>query len=81
MYVEAHAEHTYLCNCYGVVELSDPQKTVRRVLASGNHKANRISTGEQGASIESAPMMNHTNEELFMLEALVGRKPAFSKAS
>ena len=77
MYVEAEPDLTYLCTCYGQVALSandDPNES--ELITTTNHDAPRyISSrpGPNGARIRPAPVINHTNTELQLLEQLVGR--------
>jgi hypothetical protein len=79
MYLETDPEVTYLCLCYGGIDLdakSFPGE--RRVLDTKHHEQPYyiLGAGSKRAFLK-APMMNHTDEELTMLEALVGRKPPF----
>ena len=78
MYIEAEPDLTYLCTCYGQIALSasdDPNES--ELITTTNHDAPRyISSqpGQNGARIRSAPVKNHTNVELQLLEELVGRQ-------
>jgi hypothetical protein len=74
VYVEASAEQTYFCTCYGVVELRDKAGTERKVVISGYHTPNMIyaNPGEHG-KMAAAEVKDHTDDELIMLERLVGR--------
>lgn len=81
IYIEVQAERSYVCTCYGVVDLQainmpDAKETVRTV----HHDAPRYiyAHGDMPIKmIQPAPVVNHTDAELIMLEALVGRRPAF----
>jgi hypothetical protein len=78
LYVEAEPDQTYVCTCYGTTELAaihDP--AAAETIQSTHHDAPRyILAGGQGAeAIRAAPVKDHTDEELTMLEALVGREP------
>ncbi len=86
VYIEAEPEQTYVCTCYGKVTLAsslDPSD--QESIASKNHDEPRYITSEAsgGSRIREAPVINHDNEELELLEAIVGRKvPAgFGKES
>ena len=78
MYVEVEPELTYLCTCYGKVALSandDPNET--ELIKTTNHDAPRYISnkpGDSGSRITAAPVINHTNVELQLLEQLVGRQ-------
>jgi hypothetical protein len=81
IYIEAEAERTYVCTCYGVVDLqASNMPKARETVRTTHHDAPRYiyARGESPIKmIESAPVINHTDAELIMLEALVGRKPPF----
>lgn len=74
VYVEASKEQTYFCTCYGVVELRDKAGIERKVVISGYHTPNMIfaNPAERGRMAE-VEVRGHTDEELIMLERLVGR--------
>jgi len=82
IYIEAEARCTYVCSCYGVVDLqagSMPED--RETVSTTHHDAPRCIYGhgeKRIRMIETAPVINHTDAELTMLEALVGRKPPFA---
>lgn len=76
VYLEVEPELTYVCTCYGQVALSandDPDDS--ELIMSKNHDQPRYisSRSQQGSRILEAPVINHSNEELELLEAIVGR--------
>jgi hypothetical protein len=79
IYVEAEPDRTYVCTCYGEAVLeprADPaaSETVRTM----HHDQPRYIMAKGAPQmIMRAPVVNHTDAELEMLEALVGRKPPF----
>jgi hypothetical protein len=79
IYVEAEPGRSYVCTCYGTVEISaiafpGASETVR----TRHHEAPRYIYGPGAPEpIAKAPMQNHTDRELVMLEGLVGRSPDF----
>lgn len=79
VYVEAEPARAYVCTCYGEVEIQAlADASAREVVRTRHHEAPRfIHAGFAGALIQPAPMFNHTDAELIMLEALVGRMPPF----
>ena len=80
VYVEASPERTYFCTCYGTVEIEDQHRTEKRLVVSGYHSPNIIHAEmTDGKMMHKAEVINHTDEELVMLEKLVGRKPPFVK--
>lgn len=80
IYVESEVRRTYACTCYGEAVLTpvdEPQsaETVR----TKQHDQPRFIYGKgMPRMLEAAPVVNHTDLELQMLEALVGRKPPFA---
>lgn len=79
MYVETGADRTYVCICYGtarLIPIDDPQaaETVR----TRHHDQPRyLYARGMPRMIEAAPVVNHTDAELVLLEGLVGRKVPF----
>ena len=79
IYVEIENRRTYACTCYGEAVLTpvdDPgaAETVR----TKHHDQPRYIYGKgMPRMMEAAPVVNHTDAELQMLEALVGRKVPF----
>lgn len=79
-YIESDPEKTYFCTCYGLTEVeSKEDPTSRDTVASKHHdKPLYILNGEpEGKNIRPAPFINHTDHELMLIEALVGRTPPF----
>jgi hypothetical protein len=78
-YLEADPDVTYLCLCYGKAELEARAfPGERATLDTKHHEAPCyiLGAGAKRAFLK-APMMNHADEELVMLEALAGRTPPF----
>lgn len=80
VYTESDPEQTYFCTCYGtadIVAANDP--TSRETVVSRHHdRPLYILAGEQsGQNIRAAPFIDHTDQELMLIEALVGRSPPF----
>lgn len=74
-YLEAvDPERDYFCLCYGetTVETVGGQRASYR---TGHHEKPHYLHREKG--VIPAPMINHTDDELIMLESLVGRYPPF----
>lgn len=81
LYIESEEDVSYACTCYGKVEIAstdDPQS--KETIVSVHHDAPRYITkdGKAGGKITSAPMKNHTDEELMLIEQIVGRTPDFT---
>ncbi len=81
VYMEADPEQTYLCTCYGVTDLySNVDKNERERIVSEHHDKPKYllsKPSRQGKLIAPAPMINHTDSELTLIEELVGREPPF----
>jgi hypothetical protein len=81
VYMEADPEQTYLCTCYGTVDLysSVDKNESERVIAEhhDNPKYLLAKPSQQGKLITPAPFINHTDTELALIEELVGREPEF----
>ena len=79
-YVDAREDQTYFCTCYGVTEVAsnaEPQKT-ETIIAQRHDRPIYILAGAAGGqNIRNAPFIDHTDQELALIEALVGREPPF----
>jgi hypothetical protein len=79
IYIEVDPSRTYACTCYGETVLapaSDPSaaETVR----TSHHESPRyIMPAGSPQMLMQAPVLNHTDAELILLESLVGRQPPF----
>jgi hypothetical protein len=82
IYAEADAVRSYLCTCYGTADIqASTNSAVQETVVTKKHDAPRYIYASGENLIMHAPMINHTDDELFMLEALVGRMPAFFSPS
>lgn len=78
IYAEADPVKSYVCTCYGTVLIqANNNPAIKETVVTKKHDAPRYiyASGEQ--LIVKAPVINHTDDELFMLEAMVGRMPEF----
>lgn len=81
IYIEAEPEQSYVCTCYGSADLAaiNDAKSHEIVKTEHHDSPRYIFTGETaGNNIRLAPMLNHTDDELALIEALVGRAVPFS---
>lgn len=77
-YIEVVAEKTYFCLCYGEAEISPNASPARIEIWSTTHHERPVYIGNQaGQLLEPAPMINHSDAELIMLESMVDRLPPF----
>ncbi len=79
VYVESAADKTYVCTCYGEAELVPLQNpAARETIKTTHHDQPRyIMAAGAPQMIMRAPVVNHSDAELVMLEWLVGRKVPF----
>ena len=80
VYMEADPEKTYLCTCYGVTDLyANKDRNISERIAASHHDAPRyiLASESRAGLIVPAPMKNHTDMELTLIEELVGREPPF----
>ncbi len=79
IYVEVEARRTYACTCYGEAVLTpvDEPKAAETVRTKQHYQPRYIYGKGMPRMLEAAPVVNHTDLELQMLEALVGRKLPF----
>jgi hypothetical protein len=83
VYLEVEASRTYVCTCYGeadIASVADPR--ARETVRTTQHEQPRYVMG-MGAPqmLMGAPVVNHTDVELAMLENLVGRRTPFVQRS
>lgn len=83
VYLEAGPEKTYFCNCYGDVDvIANSDETSKETVHSEHHDKPLYIYREDrpGLCIHDVKRLartNHTDDELIMAEALVGRTPPF----
>lgn len=80
LYLESEPQRSYVCTCYGETLLrarDDP--TIREAISASYHDAPRyiVAEGMGRRRIRPAPVINHTDMELTLIEALVGRRPPY----
>lgn len=75
VYAETDPDLSYICTCYGITEIasSTGEKTT---VESRHHDAAKYVTAK--GEILPARFINHTDEELMLIETLVGRTPPFA---
>ncbi|HYA46941.1 MAG TPA: hypothetical protein VEF92_05265 [Burkholderiales bacterium] len=80
VYAESDPEQTYFCTCYGVADITanNDRQSKETVAATHHNRPLYIAAkASAGNSIRRAPFINHTDQELMLIEALVGRTPPF----
>lgn len=76
VYIEVEPEHSYVCTCYGLVDLAtsdDP--SISETIKATHHDAPRYILADKSQSnrIQPAPFKEHDDQELLLIETLVGR--------
>jgi len=79
-YLEVDDAGVYFCLCYGEATVDGPKMAEKNVKTT--HHESPLLLTESGGIMEARPggFKNHTDAELVMLEALVGREPPFVKS-
>jgi hypothetical protein len=78
-YIEVLPDEVYFCLCYGEAVLTGPNMAEKTVVTK--HHEQPLLLKESGGTLRTEPggFRNHTDDELVMLEKLVGREPPFMK--
>ena len=79
LYLEAEEARTYVCCCYGEAEIvSTVDPSARETVRTQHHEQPRYVMGSGAPQmLMGAPVVNHSDAELMLLESLVGRRPPF----
>jgi hypothetical protein len=79
VYLEAEEARTYVCCCYGEAEIvSTADPSARETVRTRQHEQPRyVMASGAPKMLMGAPVVNHTDAELMLLESLVGRRPPF----
>ena len=79
VYIETDSKKTYVCTCYGTsyMQVKDAPEINETVTTLYHDQPRFIYSGEK--RIDPAPVINHSDQELILLERLVGRVPPFVK--
>ena len=76
VYAAVTPQQLYTCTCYGHTDLIVGLESAD-VIAT-HHNAHVVTSGHKGnAQMKAFEVIDHNDDELRMLEALVGRKPVF----
>lgn len=79
VYLEFDSERTYICTCYGTTSIEAKADPANAETVTTHHHDEPRFIYNADNRMEPAPMLNHVDPELIMLEGLVGRKPPFVK--
>lgn len=79
-YAESDPDQTYFCTCYGDTDIAaskDPDSRTSVSAKAHDRPLYIVANAARGNNIRNAPFINHTDQELMLIEALVGRAPPF----
>ena len=79
VYVEAEPDLSYVCVCYGTSDVTTRDNPgITETIVSDHHTARYILADKSASQrIIPAPFKNHDDQELLLIETLVGRSPPF----
>lgn len=78
VYLSLQPHRMYGCTCYGDTDVQIEGATeVEQISATHHHPYEIAPNDENLMAMRAMPIKDHTDDELRMLESLVGRKPAF----
>ena len=76
-YVESYPKKSYICLCYGIGDIhSTISGELLKQIVTTHHDA-PYDIYSDGVLMAPMPVVNHTDDELILLESLVGRTPPF----
>jgi hypothetical protein len=79
-YIDANPDQTYFCTCYGITDIAANNDSESKDSVTATHHDRPlyiVKDGSPGKNIRPAPFINHTDQELMLIETLVGRTPPF----
>lgn len=77
-YAEVDPDEVYFCLCYGQADVSGPGMARPRRITTIHHESPLLLSEREGVmNARESTVKNHFDDELIMLEALVGREPPF----
>ena len=84
LYMEADEDKTYVCTCYGTTQLAvaNQPESGETIVTKHHEQPRYVYPAGSGRDelIVKAKVVNHTDDELTMLEWLVGRRPPFGSS-
>jgi hypothetical protein len=80
-YLEVLPEEVYFCLCYGEAVIDGPNMESKVVKTTHHESPLLLREGGGIMRAEPGPFRNHSDDELILLESLVGREPPFTKDS
>ena len=78
-YLEVDDADVYFCLCYGEAVLQGPGMADKVVKTTHHEQPLLVRAGLGTTTADAAGFKNHSDDELILLESLVGREPPFMK--
>jgi hypothetical protein len=78
-YIEAAAEQVYFCLCYGTADIVAADDPARAQTITTRYHDSPFYLNAGTSFLQAAPVINHSDAELILLESLVGRVPPFQE--
>jgi hypothetical protein len=78
-YIEVSPQEVYFCLCYGEALVEGPKMSAKLVKTTHHEQPLLLREDAGILRAEPGPFRNHSDEELILLESLVGREPPFTK--
>lgn len=78
-YLEVEPKEIYFCLCYGEAVIDGPNMAPKTVKTTHHESPLILREDRSAMAAEPGPFKNHTDDELVLLESLVGREPPFMK--
>ncbi len=77
-YVEVYEKRSYFCLCYGEAAIEGKGMSAPKIVKTTHHES-PLWLDDSGGTMnaEKGTFINHSDEELIMLEKLTGREPPF----
>ena len=80
VYLSLQPHILYGCTCYGDTDVQIAGSSeIEKISATHHHPYEIALNGENVMAMRPMPVKDHTDDELRMLESLVGRKPLFDQ--
>ena len=78
-YIEVDPDKVYFCLCYGEADIDGPGMAATKHVKTTHHEQPLV-LDERGGIMAAlpGPFQNHSDDELILLESLVGREPPFA---
>ncbi len=76
-YLEVDPAEVYFCLCYGEAGVDGPGMSTKTIRTTHHEQPLVISEAGGIMGARPGPFQNHSDEELILLESLVGREPPF----